>query len=311
MVKFLAKRAAQAIIVVLMITCVTFLLMNLIPGGPFLSEKSVPQQTIAAMDAKYGLDESVPVQMKNYILQILSGDFGVSLKMQRNRPVLSIIFEMFPVSALIGGIALLLAVGIGTPFGCLAAYRKGRPFDRIMSALTALGISIPGFVAAALFLILFGSVFRLFPTMGLSGWQSYVLPCAALALYPLCYIARLTRASMLDVLNREYIRALRAKGLSPFSILFGHALRNAFLPVLTYLGPLTASILTGTFAVETVFNIPGLGRYYIQSIWNRDYPLIMGTTIFFAALLLLMNLLVDLCYKALDPRIDLVKGRWR
>ena len=251
--KFVAARAAQAVIVILIITCVTFLLMNLVPGGPFLSEKSVSAQTLAAMNERYGLNEPLPVQLEHYIGNLLQGDLGVSLKMQKNRPVLTIILEMFPVSAKIGGIALLAAIVFAVPIGCVSAYRKGKKFDRCVSAFTALGVSIPGFVAAALLLILFGSVLRILPTMGLSGWQSYLLPCASLALYPMCYIARLIRTAMLDALGQDYMRAARAKGLSPANLIFGHALKNSFLPVLTYLGPLTASILTGTFAVESVF----------------------------------------------------------
>lgn len=308
MIKFIFKRVAQALIVIMLITCITFLLMNLVPGGPFLSEKAPSPQVLAAMEAKYGLDKPVPVQLKNYIIHLVQGDLGVSLKMQKNRPVLTIIMEMFPISAKIGIIALAGAVIFGVPIGCIAAYNRGRPADSILRIVTTLGVSVPGFVVATVLLILFGSVWKIFPTVGLTNWLSYVLPCFSLAFYPMCYIGRLSRSSMLDVINQEYIRTARAKGVPALSIVFKHSLRNSFIPVLTYLGPLTAYILTGGFVVETVFNIPGLGRYFIQSILNRDYPVIMGTTIFLAALIIIMTLIVDILYKAVDPRINLAKG---
>lgn len=308
MLKFVFRRVIQATIVVFLITCITFLLMNLVPGGPFLSEKAPSPEVLAALDAKYGLDQPIPIQLKNYIVNLVQGDLGVSFKMQKNRPVLTIIMEMFPVSAKIGIYALIAAVLFGVPIGCIAAYKRGKWLDSFLRVVTTLGVSIPSFVVATVLLILFGSVWKIFPTVGLSSWQSYILPCFSLAFYPMCYIGRLSRSSMLDVINQEYIRTARAKGVPAVSIVFKHALRNSFIPVLTYLGPLTAYTLTGTFVVEKVFNIPGLGRYFIQSILNRDYPIIMGTTIFLAALIIIMNLVVDILYKAVDPRIDLAKG---
>ena len=308
MLKFIAKRVAQALVVVLLITCITFLLMNLVPGGPFLSEKSPPPQVIAALEARYGLDKPIPVQLKNYILHALKGDFGVSMKMQRNRPVTIIIKEMFPVSAKVGVIALVGAIIIGVPIGCIAAYNRGNWIDSILRVVTTIGVSIPGFVVATVLLIVFGSKLKLLNIVGLKNWQSYILPCFSLAFYPMCYIGRLARSSMLDVISQEYIRTAKAKGVPSSIILFKHALRNAFIPVLTYLGPLTAYILTGGFVVETVFSIPGLGRYFVQSIMNRDYTIIMGTTIFLASFIVVMTLVVDILYRAVDPRIDLAKG---
>ncbi len=215
---------------------------------------------------------------------------------------------MFPVSAKIGAIALLWAVLFGVPMGSYAAYHRGKKADSALRVIMTLGVSIPGFVVATILLILFGVKLGWLPTVGLTSWKSYILPCFALAFYPMCYIGRLTRSSMLDVINQEYIRTATAKGLKPSIIIFKHALRNSMIPVLTYLGPLTAGILTGSFVVESVFNIPGLGRYFVQSIANRDYPIIMGTTIFLAAFIVLMTLVVDILYKAVDPRINLAKG---
>lgn len=308
MAKYIGKRLIQAVAVLLLVTCLTFLLMNLVPGGPFLSEKTQTPETLAALEAKYGLDKPLPVQLKNYVVNLLQGDFGVSLKMQKNRPVAEIIAEMFPTSAKIGVIALILAVVFGVPMGCIAAYNRGTKADSALRVLTTLGISIPGFVVATVLLIIFGVKLGILPTVGLSGWSSYILPCFALSFYPMCYIGRLSRSSMLDVINQDYIRTARAKGVRSSLIVFKHALRNSFIPVLTYLGPLTAGILTGSFVVESVFNIPGLGRYFIQSILGRDYPIIMATTIFLAALVIGMNLVVDILYRFVDPRIDVTKG---
>ncbi|HWQ80546.1 MAG TPA: ABC transporter permease [Anaerovoracaceae bacterium] len=305
MAKYVIERIIQAIVIVLLIASVTFLLMNLVPGGPFLSEKSPSAQVLAALEAKYGLDQPLPVQLKTYLIDFIHGDLGVSFKMQKNRPVLDIITDMFPVSAKIGVFALLWAIIAGIPIGCLAAYHRGKGLDSFLRVLTTLGISMPTFVIATSLMILFGVTWKLLPIVGLSSWMSYLLPCFSLGFYPMCYIARLTRSSMLDVVNQEYIRTARAKGVPPWLIIFKHALRNSLIPVLSYLGPLIAYTLTGGFVVEFVFNIPGLGRYFIQSILNRDYPIIMGTTIFLAALLVFMNLIVDIVYKFVDPRVDL------
>ncbi|MDR3276139.1 MAG: ABC transporter permease [Treponema sp.] len=307
MVSYIIKRVLLALLTLLFVVCLTFILMNTVPGGPFLQEKAISAQTMAALEAKYGLDKPLPVQLKNYIVGILQGDFGVSLKMQKNRPVLTIIMEMFPVSARIGVIALVWAFVAGVSFGCLAAYNRGKWLDNLLQVITTLGIAFPGFVIATALLVLFaGGVWHIFPTTGLGrGAIAYVLPCFTLGLSPMCSIARYTRSSMLDVLNKEYIKTAKAYGHSTPLIIFKFALRNALIPVVTYMGPMIAAILTGGFVVETVFNIPGLGRYFIQSISNRDYPLIMGTTIFFAALVIIMSFAVDILYKVIDPRIQL------
>ena len=308
MVRYVGKRIMQAIVVLLLVSSLTFLLMNLVPGGPFLSEKAQTPEVMEALEAKYGLDKPLPVQLKNYLVNLVQGDFGVSLKMQKNRPVADIIVEMFPTSAKIGFIALIVAIIFGLPMGCIAAYNRGRKIDSGFRVLMTLGISVPSFVIATLLLIIFGVKLSWLPTMGLKTLSSYIMPCFALAFYPMCYIGRLSRSSMLDVINQDYIRTARAKGVKATVIVFKHALRNAFIPVLTYLGPLTAYILTGGFVVETVFSIPGLGRYFVQSILGRDYPIIMATTIFLSALVIFMNLLVDILYKVIDPRIDVTKG---
>ena len=308
MAKYIGSRIAQSAAILLLITCLTFLLMNMVPGGPFLSEKSPSPEVLAAMEEKYGIDKPISEQLVNYLKGICHGDFGVSFKMQKNRPVVDIIKEMFPVSAKVGVIALILAVSVGVPMGCVAAYNRGNKIDSVLRVITTLGISVPGFVVATLLLIVFGVKLSWLPTMGLKTPASYIMPCFALSFYSMCYIGRLSRSSMLDVINQDYIRTAKAKGVSTFKIVFKHSLRNAFIPVLTYLGPLTAGILTGGFVVETVFSIPGLGRYLVQSVLNKDYPIIMATTIFLAALVIIMNLVVDILYKVVDPRIDITKG---
>lgn len=308
MAKYTAKRVLMALVTVLIVACITFFLMNAIPGNPWLSEKSPSQATIDALNEKYGLDQPVPVQLAKYLGNLAKGDFGVSIKMQKNRPVMDIITEMFPVSAKIGALAILWAVLVGVPLGCLAAYKRGTWVDSLLRVVGTVGISMPGFVVATLLLLAFCATLGWFPTLFDGSPKSYVLPCLALGFYPMCYLSRQTRTAMLDAINQEYIKTARAKGLKNKKIIFKHALRNALIPVITYLGPQIAFTLSGGLVVETVFSIPGLGRYFIQSIINRDYPLIMGTTLFLSTFIVFMNLLVDLTYKLVDPRINLAKG---
>lgn len=310
MILYIIKRALIAVVSLLLVIVLTFLLMNTAPGGPFLSQKAISPRVLAELEAKYGLDKPLPTQIKNYIVSLLHGDFGVSLKMQKNRPVIAIIAEMFPVSAKVGGIGLLWAIAAGMVLGCLAAYSRGHWIDSLLQGITTFGIALPDFViATALMVLLAGGVFNVLPSAGLDrGPASYVLPCFVLGLLPMCSIARYTRASMLEVLNKEYIKTARAYGSPPGRIIFKHALRNALIPVVSYLGPVVVMAFGGDFVIETVFNIPGLGRYFVQSISNRDYPLIMGTTIFFAAMIIAMSLLLDIAYKIIDPRIQLLQG---
>lgn len=308
MAKYIVKRIVIALVTILFIAVITFLLMNAIPGSPFATEKGVSPQVQAQLEAKYGLDKPLPVQLKNYLVSFVQGDMGVSLKMQKNRPVSEIIFEKFPTSLRVGIFALLWAVVVGIPLGCLAAYRRGKLLDNIIRVLATLGIAVPGFVVATTLLVVFGVKLPILPTSGLDSPVSYILPCFSLGFYPMCYTARLTRSSMLDAINQDYIRTAKAKGLKTWKIIFKHALRNSLIPVVTYIGPLVAYVITGGFVVETVFSIPGLGRYFVQSILARDYQIIMGTTIFLAFLLVAAMLLVDIAYKIVDPRIQLGKA---
>lgn len=304
MIKYIAKRIVLAVVTIWAVATITFFLMNMVPGGPFLSEKAISPQATAALEAKYGLDKPLYQQYFTYITDAMRGDFGDSLK-QRGRTVMSIILMKFPVSARVGGISVLTALLIGIPLGCIAALKRGKFLDSLISVIATCGIAVPSFVICTVLLYTLGVKLQWFPTMGLATWKHYVMPVIALAFYPTAYIMRLMRSAMLDVLGQDYMRTARAKGLSGAKILFKHALRNALLPVITYVGPMLAYTITGSFVVEKIFTIPGLGGEFIGAINGRDYTLIMGTTIFLATLIVIMNVLVDIVYKLVDPRIKL------
>lgn len=304
MLKYIVKRIALAIVTIWAVATLTFFLMNMVPGGPFLSEKAVSPQATAALEAKYGLDKPIGEQYVTYITGAAHGDFGDSLK-QRGRTVSGIIKNKFPVSAKIGGISVLVSLVVGVFLGCIAALKRGKFLDSLISVISTMGIAVPSFVICTVLMYFFGVKFRVLPTMGLTTWKHYIMPVAALAFYPTAYIMRLMRSSMLDVLGQDYMRTAKAKGLSGKVQLFKHALRNAILPVVTYVGPMLAYTVTGSFVVEKIFTIPGLGGEFIGAIQGRDYTLIMGTTIFLATLIIVMNVVVDIVYKLIDPRITL------
>ena len=305
MLKYLVKRIGTAVITLFVAATITFFVMNLVPGDPFMSEKAPTAAAKAAMEAKYGLDKPLVVQYANYLKNLLHGDFGVSYVQAKNKPIMDIIKQAFPISAKIGAIAVVVATVIGIPLGCLSALRREKWQDNVIRVFSTVGIAVPGFVVATSFMILFAVKLKLVPASGLSSAAAYVLPVITLALSPCSYIARLMRSSMLDVIGQDYIRTARAKGMSEFITTFKHALRNSRIPVITYMGPMIANVLTGGFVVEKIFNIPGLGRYFVKSIESRDYTIIMGVTIFYAAILILMTLVCDIIYKLVDPRIKL------
>lgn len=304
MLKYIAKRIGLAIVTIWAVATITFFLMNMVPGGPFLSEKAISPQATAALEAKYGLDKPLFQQYLTYIGGAVHGDFGDSLK-QRGRTVTDIIVMKFPVSARVGGLSVLVALTLGIPLGCIAALKRGKFLDSLISVVATCGIAVPSFVICTLLLYIFGVNLRLLPTIGIGTWKHYIMPVMALSFYPTAYIMRLMRSSMLDVLGQDYMRTAKAKGVSGFVSLFKHALRNAILPVVTYVGPMLAYTVTGSFVVEKIFTIPGLGGEFIGAINGRDYTLIMGTTIFLATLIIVMNVVVDIVYKIVDPRIKL------
>ena len=302
--KYIVKRVAMGLLSIFVVATLTFFLMNLVPGGPFVAEKSISKAAQEALAAKYGLDKPLFEQYITYITDFVQGDMGFSLR-QRGRTVSGIIFSKFPVSAGLAGIAVLVALLIGIPLGCISAYTRGKAADNIIIVLGTCGIAIPSFITSVLLLYGFGVKLQLLPTVGLDSPLSYVMPVTALAIYPTAYITRLMRSSLLDVMGQDYMRTAKAKGVSSFKILFKHALRNAILPVITYVGPMLAYLMTGSFVVEKIFTIPGLGREFVSSITNRDYTMIMGTTIILATLVIMANVIVDILYKVIDPRVKL------
>lgn len=289
------------------IVTLTFFLMKSLPGDPFQEEQSLPKEIYESLQRHYGLDKPWYIQYGSYINSILHGDFGPSFK-YKDRNVTEIITENFPVSAMLGLEAFCLALSAGVLIGTLAALKENRWQDYTVMLFTTLGISVPSFILATLLQYVFALKFHLLPLARWESFQSTILPAIALATLPTAFIARLIRSSMIDVLQCEYIKTAKAKGLSTTVIIMRHALRNAFLPVLTYLGQLIANILVGSFVIEKIFSIPGLGQWFVNSVGNRDYTVIMGLTIFYSMILLSMMLILDIAYNFLDPRIKTYKG---
>ncbi len=304
MLKYIAKRIALAVLTVWVVITLTFFVMRAVPGGPFLGEKAITPEAMAALEEKYGLDKPLLTQYGTYLKDIVTRfDFGPSLKL-RGRTVSEVIGEGLRVSAKIGLIAAAIATVAGIFLGTAAALRRNRLTDKLIMVITTAFVSMPSFIIGTLLLLLFAVKLMLVPANGAMP-GGLLLPVITLALYPAAYITRLTRSSMLDVLGQDYIRTAKAKGLSERRIVYGHALKNGLLPVITYLGPMLAYIVTGSLVVEQIFAVPGIGRTFVSSISNRDYPMIMGTTIVLSVLIVTMNLISDLLYKAADPRISL------
>ena len=304
MAKYIIKRVAMGIFSIFIVATVTFFVMNLVPGGPFVAEKSISAAAQQALAEKYGLDKPLSVQYVNYMQSLLHGDLGLSLR-QRGRTVIQIFACMLPVSCRLAGIAVVVALCVGIPLGCIAAYNRGKWLDNVIIVFATCGIAIPSFISSVLLLYQFGMKMKVLPTVGLNSVAAYIMPVTALAIYPSAYITRLMRSSLLDVMGQDYMRTARAKGVSQFMILFKHALRNAILPVITYVGPMLASLMTGSFVVEKIFSVPGLGRDFVSAITNRDYTMIMGTTILLSSMVIIANVVVDILYKIIDPRIKL------
>ena len=302
--RYILKRLLLAILTVWVVITVTFFVMRAVPGGPFMSEKAITPAAQAALEAKYGLDKPLLTQYGTYLKDIVTKfDFGPSLK-QRGQSVITIISRGLKVSLRLGVIAAFSALLVGVILGSIAALRRNKIVDRVIMVITTAFVSMPSFIMGTLLLVLFAIKWMILPANGSTG-AGLVLPVITLALYPMAYITRLTRSSMLDVLGQDYIRTARAKGVSGVRIIFGHALKNSLIPVITYFGPMLAYIVTGSLVVEKIFAVPGIGRAFVNSITNRDYPLIMGTTIVLATLIVVMNLVSDILYKAVDPRITL------
>ncbi len=298
--KYIGKRILLAIVSVLIVSAITFFVMNMIPGGPFNKEKATSAEAQRVLEERYNLDKPVPEQYVIYMNNLIHGDWGVSL--HSGRDIKTEIATKFKVSAKLGGMAAAVAIVVGLILGSIAALTRNKLPDRLIVFFTTLGTAMPSFVLATLLLLVFCLKLKWFPVWS-SAKPNYVLPIIALSVYPMAYITRLTKTSMLDALNQDYIRTAKAKGVPEWKVIFKHALRNALIPVITYVGPMVAYILTGSMVVENIFTIGGLGSSFVTSITNRDYTMIMATTIFLAVLMVVANLLTDIAYKFVDPRI--------
>ncbi|NCT25976.1 dipeptide ABC transporter permease DppB [Bacillus subtilis subsp. subtilis] len=306
MARYMIKRFWAMAATILVITTLTFVLMKVIPGSPFNEERGTNEAVQKNLEAYYHLDDPLIFQYIFYLKSIITFDFGPSIK-KPSDSVNDMLERGFPVSFELGMTAIVIAVISGLVLGVIAALRRNGFLDYAAMSLGVLGISIPNFILATLLIQQFAVNLKLFPAATWTSPIHMVLPTAALAVGPMAIIARLTRSSMVEVLTQDYIRTAKAKGLSPFKIIVKHALRNALMPVITVLGTLVASILTGSFVIEKIFAIPGMGKYFVESINQRDYPVIMGTTVFYSVILIIMLFLVDLAYGLLDPRIKLHK----
>ena len=302
MIRYVVKRVLMAILTVFIISAITFFAMNAIPGGPFDAEKAPSPEVKAVLEARYNLDKPVPEQYVLYLQNILQGDWGVSLK--TGRDITTTLTSRFGVSATLGLEAAAVSILLGLVLGSIAALNRNKWPDRVIIFFTTLFTGVPSFVLATLLLLVFCVQLQWFPVWSAEN-PNYVLPVVSLALYPMAYITRLTKTSMLDALSQDYVRTARAKGVPQVKVIFKHALRNALIPVITYVGPMVASIITGSMVVENIFTIGGLGSQFVSGINNRDYPIIMATTLFLGALMISANLITDLVYKVIDPRIEL------
>lgn len=300
--KYFIKRLGIMIVALFLIILLTFIIMHSIPGGPFTSNKQVSEEVEAALNAKYNLDAPLHEQFFSYLGGILHGDFGPSYK-YTGKTVNEFIASGFPVSGRLGVMTLIFVLLAAIPMGILAAVKNGKWQDMLLMGVATIGVTIPSFVIASILIYVFSFKLNILPTYGLDSWQSYILPVVALGGYSVSYITRLMRSSLLEVMGQDYIRTARAKGLTERMVILKHALRNALIPVITVLGPTIAGLLTGSFVIEKIFAIPGMGIYFVDSVNQRDYTTIMGMTIFYATFLMVMIFIVDIFYCLIDPRI--------
>ncbi|TCS96648.1 ABC transporter permease [Hazenella coriacea] len=306
MVRYIIRRLLQMAVTLWVIATVTFLMMKAVPGDPFSNDKELPDQVLQNLKAYYHLDEPLSTQYVIYMKSLLQLDLGPSIKYE-TRTINDIVTETFPVSAQLGAQALIVAIVLGLILGTIAALRQNKLLDYSAMVLAVVGISVPSFVLAPILQKYLAVEWGLFPVTSNELFISTIMPTVALAAFPLATVTRLMRSSMVEVLRQDFIRTARSKGLPPTKVVWRHTARNAILPIVTILGPLMVGILTGSFVVEKIFSVPGIGKHFVESISNRDYPLIMGVTLFYSSLLIFMNFLVDLAYGVIDPRIKLAK----
>jgi oligopeptide transport system permease protein len=302
MLKFVVRRVLWTIPIILLVIFMTFLMMRAIKGSPFRkSERAVPEAVLANLNRKFGLDKPWYQQYFQYVKNVATLDLGPSLVL-RNQDVNSIVKEHFPVSAQLGGLAMLLAIVVGIPLGILAALRANSVTDYLLMLFANLGFAVPSFLVSTLFIYFFAAKLGWFPTNGWTSWDSKVLPVVALSLGPMTYFARIVRGQMLETLQQDYVRTAKAKGLRWKRVVTVHVLRNSLIPAVTAAGPLLGFLVTGSFIIENIFAIPGIGRYYVTSVSGRDYSTVMGITVLLAILIIVANLVVDILYGYLDPR---------
>jgi oligopeptide transport system permease protein len=302
--RYITQRVVSALIALWVLTTLTFFMMRAIPGGPFASERKLPEAILRNIEAKYHLDDPVGKQYVDYLKNLVRFDLGPSYRFQ-GQTVNDLIRRGFPVSAQLGTIAIILSLMIGLPAGIISALRQNKWQDNATMMVAIVGVSVPSFIVAPCLMYVFALKLGWLPAAMWGDWKQVIMPAVSLALLPLAVFARLMRSSTLEVLGQDYIKTARSKGLSEAAVIWRHVIKNAIMPVVTYLGPLIAGILTGTFVIEQVFAIPGLGRQYVWSVNNRDYTVLLGLTVFYGSFLLLMNLIVDIIYGFLDPRIQL------
>ena len=303
-VKYISQRIFASLITLFIVITLTFFMMRAIPGGPFTEERAIPQHVLEKMLERYHLNEPIYIQYFNYLFNVLKFDLGPSYRYE-GMTVNELIAGSFPVSFMVGGIALILSLLLGIPAGIISALKHGKLPDRLAMVIATLGVTIPSFVIATVLVYFFVYKWGIVTVGFWQGFSTAILPSLTLSGYPAAFISRLVRSSMLEILQQDYIRTAYSKGLKQKRVIYIHALKNAIIPVITYLGPLTAGILTGSFVIEKVFGVPGLGTFFVTSITNRDYTTIMGVTIFYSALLVAFNLLTDICLAFIDPRIEL------
>ncbi len=302
--RFLVKRTLTMVVTILVIITITFIMMHSIPGGPFTREKALPDAVLQALNEKYHLDDPLWKQYIDYVKGVLSFNLGPSFQ-RAGVTVNDLISEGFPATLKIGLASVLVIIFVGIPLGIISALKQNKWQDGLVMFIATLGVTIPSFVMATGIIYIFSAKLGWLPSNGLTSWKHMIGPVLALSGFSLSFVARLTRSSMLEVLQQDYIRTARAKGLSNNKVIYKHALKNALIPVVTYLGPMIASLLTGSFVIEKVFAIPGMGKHFVESVGNRDYTVLMGITIFYALFLVVMVLIVDILYSLIDPRIKM------
>lgn len=303
--KYIVKRLLIGIVTLFALATITFFLMHIIPGSPFAGETSkLPAQVKEKLIAQYGLDQPLHVQFASYLRNALTGDFGTSLN-RKGQEVTDIIMNGLGATASLGMVAFVIAIVVGILLGTVAAFSRQKWVNGAVAFIATIGVSVPSFLLALMMMLVFGVMLSCLPTVGLSSWQHYIMPGIALALSPIAMISRLVRTSLMDVMRQDYMVLARSKGTSELGVIVKHALKNALVPVVTYAGPLIATLLTGSFVIETLFSVPGIGAEFVNSVSNRDYTLIMALTIFYGAFIIIANIVTDLITAAMDPRVRL------